>query len=47
MTEVQKLTDFFWINLAKLLSEKILKVFPDFDEKFFISLVKNDYKEKT
>lgn len=47
MTEKIKLADYFGVNLAELLAEKIVIVYPEFDESSFIASVQAEYREKT
>lgn len=47
MKEKISLSDWFWSNLAELLSEKIISVYPDFNFVDFIKSVELEYKGKT
>ena len=47
MTEKMKLADWFGVNLSELLAEKIVIVYPEFDESGFIASVQAEYREKT
>lgn len=44
MAENIKLKDYFGVNLAELLAEKITHIYPDFNSRNFITNVKNNYK---